>query len=134
MSLVFTNYETVIDSYAWIEYFRGSSSGERARDFIEKGSAATSVISLAELQEKYLREKWASFETDVGFITTKTTLVPLDRKISILAGQINFQNKRRKKDWGMADSIILSTARIASAKVITGDPHFEKDIPEAIMI
>ncbi|MGI0081665.1 MAG: PIN domain-containing protein [Nitrososphaerales archaeon] len=131
---MFTNYETVIDSYAWIEYFKGSSSGEKARNFIEKGSAATSVISLAELQEKYLREKWPSFEIDVRFITTKTALVPLDRTISILAGQINFQTKRKKKDWGMADSIILSTARVASAKVLTGDPHFEKDVPEAIMI
>lgn len=127
------NYETVIDSYAWIEYFKGSSSGVKARGFIEKGSAATSSISLAELQEKYLREKWDSFDTDVKFITTKTTLVSLDRKISILAGQINFQSKKRKKDWGMADSIILSTARIGSAKVVTGDSHF-KDVPEAIMI
>ena len=75
------NYETVIDSYAWIEYFKGSSSGVKARGFIEKGSAATSSISLAELQEKYLREKWDSFDTDVKFITTKTTLVSLDRKI-----------------------------------------------------
>ncbi len=32
-----TNYETVIDSYAWIEYFRGSSSGDKARQFKEKG-------------------------------------------------------------------------------------------------
>ena len=128
-----TNFESVIDSYAWIEYFRGTSSGERAREFIESGSAATSPITLAELQEKYLREKWDSFETDLGFITTKTTLVPVDKKISLLAGKINHQNKKRIKDWGMADSIILATAKISSAKVVTGDTHF-KDIPEAIMI
>ena len=33
----------------------------------------------------------------------------------------------------MADSIILAIARIFSAKVVTGDPHF-KDVSEAIMI
>ena len=133
MSPMSTNYEFVIDSYAWIEYFRGTSSGERAREFIEQGSAATSTITLAELQEKYLREKWDSFETDLKFITTKTTLVPVDRKISLLAGQINHQNKKKVKDWGMADSIILATARISSAKVVTGDTHF-KDVPEATVI
>jgi len=128
-----TNYEFVIDSYAWIEYFRGTSSGERAREFVEGGSAATSAITLAELQEKYLREKWNSFENDLKFITTKTTVISVNAKISILAGQINHQNKRKVKDWGMADSIILSTARISSAKVVTGDDHF-KDVSEAIMI
>ncbi|HVB12052.1 MAG TPA: PIN domain-containing protein [Nitrososphaerales archaeon] len=128
-----TNYEFVIDSYAWIEYFRGTSSGERAREFVEGGSAATSAITLAELQENYIREKWNSFENDLKFITTKTSVISVDAKISILAGQINRQNKRKVKDWGMADSIILSTARISFAKVVTGDDHF-KDVSEAIMI
>lgn len=127
------SYESVVDSYAWIEYFKGSSSGEKARDFIEQGSAATCTITLAELYEKYLREKWDSFEADSKFIMTKTTIVPLDRKISLLAGHINSQNRKRIKGWGMADSIVLATARTTSAKVITGDLHF-KTISEAVMI
>ena len=123
---MFTNYETVIDSYAWIEYFKGSAAGEKAREFIEKGSAATSAITLAELQEKYLREKWNSFDTDSKFISTKTAVVPVDRAVALLAGKINFQKKKEVKDWGMADSIILATANLASAKVVTGDSHFKK--------
>lgn len=127
------SYESVIDSFAWIEYFRGTALGERAREFIDRGSAATSTITLAELQEKYLRERWDSFDIDSRFIMTKTTIVPVDRKISFLAGQINSQNKRKIKDWGMSDSIILATARVSSAKVLTGDPHF-KSVSEAVMI
>lgn len=128
-----TNYETVIDSYAWIEYFRGSPSGEKARQFIEKGSSATASITLAELQEKYLREKWTTFEPDLRFITTKSSVAPIDREISVSAGRINYENKKKIKNWGMADSIILATARVYSAKVVTGDPHF-KGIKEATMI
>jgi predicted nucleic acid-binding protein len=129
-----TSYEAVIDSYAWIEYFRGSSSGEKAKEYIESGSAATSAITLAELQEKYLREKWDSMEPDLKFITTRTSLVTIDQKISLLAGRINYENKRKiNKNWGMADSIVLATARTFSAKVVTGDPHF-KDLNDAIMI
>ena len=127
------NYESVIDSYAWIEYFKGTSSGEKARVFIEKGSAATSSITLAELQEKYFREKWNTFELDLKFITNKTALIPVDSKVSLLAGKINFQYKKEKRDWGMSDSIILATAKISSAKIVTGDRHF-KDIQEAHMI
>ena len=128
-----TNYETVIDSYAWIEYFRGSASGEKARPFIEKGSSATVSITLAELQEKYLREKWSTFAPDLKFITTKSSVVPIDREISVSGGRINYENKKKIKNWGMADSIILATARVFSAKVVTGDPHF-KGIKETIMI
>lgn len=133
MKCMATNYETVIDSYAWIEYFRGSPSGDKARQFIENGSSATASITLAELQEKYLREKWTTFEMDLRFIATKTSIISIDREISISGGRINFENKKKIKNWGMADSIILATARVLSAKVVTGDPHF-KSLKEAIMI
>ena len=126
-------YESVIDSFAWIEYFRGTSAGEKAKEFIEKGSAATSAITLAELREKYLRENWSSFDIDINFVVTKTSLVLVDREISILAGRINYENKKKIKNWGMADSIILATARKVSAKILTGDPHF-KNIKDAVMI
>lgn len=133
MNLMVTNYESVIDSYAWIEYFRGSSSGQKAKEFIERGSATTSAITLAELQEKYLREKWDSFELDLKFMTTKTSVIMIDQQISILAGRLNYENKKRIKNWGMADSIVLATARIFTATVVTGDPHF-RDLKDAIMI
>ena len=119
------SYEYVIDSYAWIEYFRGTEAGRHVRPYVEGDSAATSTLTVAELKEKYLREKWASFEEDLGFISTRTVLTPVDHSIAIMAGEINHKRKKIKSDWGMADSIILATARTASAKVVTGDPHFE---------
>jgi predicted nucleic acid-binding protein len=133
MKLMDMKYESVIDSYAWIEYFRGTNAGEKAKEFIEKGSAATSAITLAELHEKYLRENWSSFDIDIKYVATKTSLILVDREISILGGRINYENKRKIKNWGMADSIILATARKLSAKVLTGDPHF-KNIKDAVMI
>jgi len=125
--------DCVIDSYAWVEYFRGSARGAKARDYIESGSVATSAITIAEMQEKYLREKWRHFAEDLSFIMTRSTLIPIDRIIAQAAGQINYSRKRVRKDWGMADSIVLATARELSARVLTGDPHF-KDLPEAILI
>lgn len=41
--------------------------------------------------------------------------------------------KKRIKGWGMADSIILATARVSDAKVITGDEHF-KGLKEAVFL
>ncbi len=127
------SYEFVIDSYAWIEYYRGSKAGKNASKYIEANTAATSTLTLAELREKYLKEKWNFFEEDLKYMTTRTSIVSIDRSISILAGEINYERKKIKKNWGMADSIVLATARNASAKVVTGDRHFE-DLPETIMI
>jgi len=45
--------------------------------------------------------------------------------MAILAGEINLRRKAEKKGWGMADSPILATAMIMSAKIATGDRHFE---------
>ena len=126
-------YDCVVDSYAWVEYFRGSARGAKARDYIESRTVATSAITIAELQEKYLREKWRHFTEDLSFIMTRTTLIPVDRNIALAAGQINHLRKKIRKDWGMADSIVLATAKALSAGVLTGDPHF-KDLSEAVLI
>ena len=125
--------EYVIDSYAWIEYFRGTESGKKVRSYVEGESAATSVLTLAELREKYLREKWLTFSEDVAYISSRTSLTQVDREIAILAGEINHRRKAEKKGWGMADSLILATARVTSAKVVTGDRHFE-GLPDAILV
>jgi predicted nucleic acid-binding protein len=127
------SYEFVIDSYAWLEYFRGSQAGKKAKGYIEGGAAATSAVTLAELREKYLKENWESFGKDSDFLTTKTYLVPVEKSLALLAGEINHSQMKVIKDWGMADSLILATARNASAKVVTGDRHFE-GLPETIMI
>src|SRR2546427_3651463 len=123
-------YEYVMDSYAWVEYFRGTVAGKKVREYAESDVVATSTLTLAELREKYLREKWTSFEEDIAFISTRTSLTQLDRQIALLSGEINHERKKVVRNWGTADSIILATARTASAKGVTGDRHFE-GLPEA---
>ncbi len=83
--------------------------------------------------EKYLREGWSYFTSDLLFISSVTTIVPLDKEIAASAGEINFERKKKVKDWGMSDAVVLATARKASAKVVTGDVHF-RDLKESIFI
>lgn len=127
------SYEYVIDSYAWIEYFRGTRSGNLVRKYAEGDRAATSTLTLAELREKYLREQWQSFQEDVEFVSARTFVAPVSRSIALLAGELNHARKRIIKGWGMADSVILATARAASAKVVTGDKHFQ-GLPDVLIV
>jgi predicted nucleic acid-binding protein len=38
------------------------------------------------------------------------------------------------KGWGMADSMILATARRSRSRIVTGDPHFKDLAEETIML
>ena len=96
------SYDYVVDSYAWIEYFRGSEAGEKAKEFIEKDKSATATITLAELSEKYAREGWPYFNEDLLFITSTTTIVNLNKEIAVKAGEINAAMKVKVEggEWG----------------------------------
>jgi len=125
------SYEYIVDSYAWIEYFQGSEKGAIVKGFIEKKNCATSALTIAEISEKYHREG-LSFEEDFSFIMSSSKIIAIDADIAMLAGKVNYENKKKIKDWGMADSIILATARMHNAKVITGDAHFKEFSPVMI--
>src|SRR3989338_4375589 len=116
-------YEYIIDSYAWVEYFRGSAEGKIAREYIENKNCATCSIAIAELSEKYKREG-KNFDYDFSFIVAKTKIIVLSTEVAIMAGQLNYINKAKIKNWGMSDSIISATAKLVNAKVVTGDEHF----------
>lgn len=122
----------VIDSFAWIEYFAGSKAGEQAKKYIESGDSITPTIVIAELSEKHAKLK-EDFSTKLKFIILKSRTMALNEDIAMLAGIINADRKKKVSRWGLADSIILATARLQNANVVTGDEHF-RDLEEAIMI
>lgn len=134
------SYEYVIDAYAWIEYFRGSKSGEVARHYIEEEDSATPTVVIAELSRKLLKEIERGVETIEGrrakleFVGTITEIVDLSRDIAELSGEIDIERKKKVGNWGLADSIVLATARRSNAKVVTGDKHFIDLKGEIIMI
>jgi len=86
------SYKYVIDSYAWIEYFRGTRAGVKARQYVEEENSATPTILIAELSRKLLREIEARRETPEGrrvrleFIKASTLVVNLTEDIVTLAG------------------------------------------------
>ena len=134
------SYDYVMDAYAWIEYFKGSEYGAKAKHYVEEENAATPTIVIAELSRMLLREIASGVETAKGrkakleFIGTSTIIVDLSRDIAEHLGEVDLERKREVKGWGLADSMILATARKTSAKVVTGDRHFADLKDEVVMI
>jgi len=126
----------VIDSYAWLEYFMGTVAGEKAREIIESSEheKLTPTICLSEIYAKILKvEGLERAEFQRVFIKMRSALVPLNEEIAVDSAKIDIEIKRKIKGWGLADSIVLSTARLKKAKVVTGDEHF-KDLEETVYI
>jgi predicted nucleic acid-binding protein len=118
----------VLDSFAWIEYFNGTSAGENVQNFLDIGRVFTPAIVVAELAEKHKRLN-REFGPKYDFVKARTIIVPLDEDLARAAGELNFERKKIVKGWGMADSIVLATARRTKSMLVTGDPHF-KDLSE----
>jgi len=126
----------VIDSYAWLEYFMGTAAGEKAKEIIDSvaDEKLTPTICMAEIYAKVLRvEGLERAELQRAFIKSRSALIPLTEEIAVEAAKINVEMKRKIPGWGLADSIVLSTARIKKAKILTGDEHF-RNLPETKFI
>jgi predicted nucleic acid-binding protein len=133
------SFKYVIDAYAWIEYFKASTYGEVAKKYIESEDAATPTIVVSEVSRKLQKEIELGNETQQGrlkrleFIRATSQIVDLDFEIAAEAGKTDVNMKKKMKGWGLADSIVLCTARKAKGKVVTGDEHF-RELEEAIFI
>jgi predicted nucleic acid-binding protein len=121
----------VIDTWVWVEYYLGEDT--RVNEYIENDSLDlfTSTITLTEMI-KFLyqnHEDRESIRQVVAEIGIRSLVIPVTEDIAILAGE--FRNEGFK--GGIADTIILATARSGGHKVVTGDPHF-KAISDAVFI
>ena len=83
----------MIDTFAWVEYFAGTSRGEKAKPFIESGDAVTPSVVVAELTDKYVREG-VNPEERLKFMRSKTMVSPLDDETAEAAGRIS-ANRRK---------------------------------------
>lgn len=123
----------LLDSFAWMEYFMGTHKGEKVKRFVEDNSQLyTSPIVIAEIYSKSLRTDGNAQER-TDFIMKRCAIVALDEKIAIEAAKIHTEKKVKTPDFGLADAIILASARSRNMEVLTGDPHF-KDFKDAVML
>ena len=124
----------VVDTSAWIEYLEESEKGRKFSKIIENGENElfTSCSSVAEIITKFLK---SSKETSIALdcIHSLSNVIDADEEISILSGQIHFEEKKKNKDFGMLDAFVAATAKTKSAKILTSDNNF-KNFKEAVIV
>lgn len=114
-----------VDSWAWIEYFKGSSAGGKAAKYIESMETLfCTQLTLFEVYWFVLKNKSEE--------AAKRSIEKMKNDFGLLVEEIDdeliFSAAKIKKEDGLAlaDAFLMATARRHGAKVVTGDPDFKK--------
>lgn len=120
----------LIDSWAWIEYWKGGALADEAARYVEGDEEAiVSTINVAEVYfwvSRYYDQRTA--DEKLRTIEKRSHVIPVEKDVATEAARI-----RLKEKLALADSLILATARAATAKVVTGDSDL-KHIRDVIFL
>jgi len=111
----------LVDTSAWIEWLTGSPTGDLVAKQLpdQKDWLVPSMVQL-ELAKWLTREVGEDKTDQVIAFTQVCEVVPLDTEVALAAAEAC-----RAYKLATADAIILATARIRGATVLTCDAHFE---------
>lgn len=119
--------EFLVDTSAWLEYFRGTRLGEKARIIIESkaNSCFYCNIVLAEAASKALRDN-ENPEELAKSIRLLAMSLDEDEKDYVDAGILHAKRKLDGKEFSLADAIIATFAKKKKLKILTKDFHLKE--------
>jgi predicted nucleic acid-binding protein len=121
--------EMLLDTSAWVEFFMNTSKREKVWAVLKANECFTSLITLAEISNWCWRNNLKEqIEPYVEGIKANSKILGLDEEILLNAGKLNYERKILVKDWGMVDSVLLSTAQVYGLGILTKDFDFS-DLP-----
>ncbi len=122
----------VVDTYAWIEYFKGSEQGLKLFSLVKntKNELFTPVTAITELKD-YCDANSRDFEALLSEIRSNSHIVLLDENDAIEAGRNHAEMKKKTKNWGYVDSFIVAVHKkiervYGKTRIVTGDKHFKE--------
>jgi len=114
----------LIDSYGWIEYFGEGPLADSYAAFIEKADEKGTVTPTIVIYEVYTKIKSIGGEEkalEAYAQMSRTKIIDLTSSLCLEAADISVGF-----NIGMADSIILATAKAYNAQIVTSDEHLKK--------
>ena len=118
----------ILDSFAWIEYLKGSDRGAPVKGYVDGNEPLyTPTICLTEVKGRYLRDG-RNPSGALEFIAERSFVLPLTQEIALRAADV-------KQSHGLhtVDAVVYATGLQRKAVVVTGDQHFS-NLPNVEMI
>ena len=124
----------IIDSWAWIEYFIGSKDGLMLKRLLDNKNYKfiTMECTLSELQSYCLRTN-NDFNHIYNAIKKNSIILPVLQEHWLEAAKIKNEVRKKVKDFGLVDSILVAKQNEFKCKIVSGDKHF-KDMKNVIYI
>ncbi len=116
----------IVDTYAWIEYFKGSKHGAILKNLFKKENDkfVTMECCIAELGGFCLKNKM-DFNRLYNVVKTNSIILPVLTAQWLNAAKIRFELRKKMKTFGLIDAILVAKQQELKCKVVSGDPHFK---------
>jgi PIN domain nuclease of toxin-antitoxin system len=114
----------IVDSWAWVEYLKGTEAGEKVRRYLESGEAYTHSVTISEVISKLVR-KGLDIEMAIRTLTSLPRVVETTRASAVQVGELHAKVRKKSPNFSLADAFVLDAAQRLGIKVLTGDPDFE---------
>ncbi len=100
-------FDRVLDSFAWVEYSRGTDAGRTVAAELEADLVGTPLIVVAGLRDKYVRERIRDWPRYLAFLKAMSDLLPEDEAIAVRAGETkNRMRSEGRAECGLVDALI----------------------------
>ena len=116
----------IVDSWAWIEYFTGSKSGLKLKILVDNKNHKfiTMECTLSEVNGYCLRTG-SDFDRLNGIIKKNSVMLPVTSDIWLKAAETKHEIRKKIKDFGLIDSILVAKQKELNCMIISGDEHFK---------
>lgn len=114
----------LVDTSAWVEYFKGSDKGSRVASLLQQDHAVyTCPLTVAEISLWCQRNNHDPLPF-VKKLNTLSTILHLSEDILITSGKIYYEERKRNGKIGLIDCIIYTTAVFHGLVLLTADRDF----------
>jgi len=111
----------VVDSSGWLEFLTdGLLAEEYASRLKQPATVITPTIIMYEVYKHSKRLRGEEGALDAVAAMQKTRVVPLNDELALIAADLSIEYK-----LPMADAIVLATAQMYEAEVVTSDSDFD---------
>ena len=116
----------IIDTFTWIEYFRGSEKGVTLKTLFANSNNKfiTMECCLAELRGFCLKNN-IDFNKMYAIVKINSFVLPVLTNHWITAAKIRFELRKKIKNFGLIDSILVAKQEELKCKIVSGDYHFK---------
>ncbi len=113
----------LLDTSAWVEYFKGSETGKKVKAYLESQPCFTCALTLAEIARWFV-ENNHQVTFAIEQIKQNSVVIMFEEEVLVSAGKNYPPLRKISKAISMIDVIIFMTAYVHGLTLVSTDSDF----------